>query len=996
MVSVRLLGPFELQEEGREPIRRFRSRSAASVLAYLAVHADRAVAREEIVEAVWPEDDPEQARASLRTALHSFRGLTSVEVFGADRQFVWLNRENVSVDLHEFDRTARAGRAAADPAAAARSFDEAVLGVRGPLLPAATGIWVAAHQLAFEESYCQVVAARVELFTQQHEFEAAISLGRGALRLFPLREELHVALIKALNLSGQRGEAIRQFETLESWLDEQWGEAPSAEAVKALDTETRPERPTPTPTRAAVETDTPDGTRLPSLGRRVFGREAEIARLADAVLDGAGPRVLTVAGAGGCGKTLLALAVAHRVCQTLGPRVSYVELAGLDDPRLVASRIAESLKLPNPGTPDVVERIGEAVAGSPWLILLDNAEHLLPGLGDEIERLSSACPDLRLLVTSRVTMDLDIERVFPTSLLPLPSDRATLAEIAEVPAVALFVDRVLAQRPDFSLNAGNVRAVIELCHRMEGLPLALELAAAQTAVMTPAQVLVRLDDQNFRLRTSGRSGPDRHRSLQAVLDRSYSLLPDETQRFYRALSVFRASFTLEAAESISADPDAVDRLRDLVLASLVERVEAFDSVRFHILRPLHSYAWAKAVETGEAEALRERHRDWAVTVAVRQRKEFDGPRAAQAGNWLEAEHDNFRQVVDTAVERRDWADEALLIGSCLVYFIRMRGFNEEWIQRLTRVFQFAEGRTSEAMIARGTSVLGNLCTNLSRHEESYTHFQRAVEIFDRVGKPVDQAAARSNLSIPLVALARNDEAIASLEEGLSRLGDSTEEGVWKPEIVRSAIEGNLAMLYRQVDRQDEAIEILTRLAERCERDGARRFLPSITIAIGLNHLDKGETETAVQTLRRGAAYADELGFIADHAEAQGYLSWAAGQAGDGVRCVEHGIAAARLGRTGQLDHFVGVGFALVALGVMLRDGVDPARPFWAAAHSVSGQLASEFVAWQHRLVEPLGPPETAEGAADEGLVQATLDAAIAWLREHTAEPSPGVANGAVR
>jgi len=460
MWNVRLFGHLEIQREQEQPIRKFRSRSAASVLAYIALHIDRAVPREELCEAIWPDYDPELARSSLRTAVFSLRKQLegndeTSTVIDADRTHVWLIPDSVATDYSRFTKAFKVSESSKDQTTIFQTSQEAVELARGQLLMGHEETWATPHQIAFEEMFSQCVVNLIRILDGQGRHDEAIRLGRSALTLAPVREDIHVAVIRSLSESGHGSEAVRQFETLERLLDEQWGEAPSAEAVAALEA-----RPTESQDRSAtsrflpqssdsgsqsggVRDSDPSALLIPKLSRRIFGRELDVEELHEDLKPSLDEfdRLWTVIGPGGCGKTVLAIAVAHDLQEDYEGRIVFVDLSTLRDPGLVLTRIAESLQIASPGSADARLRIQEIFFQLPHLLVMDNAEHLVPTISDLIDELLERCPKLRILTTSRRLLGLESERAYPITTLPFPSLNQDLSEVAMIPSVMLYIDR---------------------------------------------------------------------------------------------------------------------------------------------------------------------------------------------------------------------------------------------------------------------------------------------------------------------------------------------------------------------------------------------------------------------------------------------------------------------------------------------------------------------------------------------------------------------------
>ena len=351
---------------------------------------------------------------------------------------------------------------------------------------------------------------------------------------------------------------------------------------------------------------------LPPQVTRLFGRESELSEIA-ATLDSGGARLVTLTGPPGSGKTRLAIAAAGRLLETFRGAVWYVPLADLrDESRILDHALGPLGILPAPQTP-ALEQIVAALAAEPALLVFDNFEHLSEGAG-AVRALLERLPNLSIMVTSRRGLGLTGEQAFPVRPLPVPTTLAP-EELPLLASVQLFVDRAQAVRPDFQLTAANASAVAELCRRLEGVPLAIELAAAQSQALSPAAILTRLEQGADLTAARAPDGADRHRSLRTAVQWSYELLPPPLQRFFVRLSVFRGGWTAEAAEAVCEEPLALDYLFELVESSLivVERElthRELTEPRFRMLDMIRQFAADTLAASGLEVCTRARHFDY--------------------------------------------------------------------------------------------------------------------------------------------------------------------------------------------------------------------------------------------------------------------------------------------------------------------------------------------------------------------------------------------------
>src|SRR6516225_8299379 len=342
--------------------------------------------------------------------------------------------------------------------------------------------------------------------------------------------------------------------------------------------------------------------------------------------------LVTLTGSGGAGKTRLALQVAAEGLEEFPDGVWFVELAALSDPNLVLKAVASVLSgLEQPG-PVMTETLADSLRGKSMLVVLDNCEHLVEVCAHLADALLRGCPNLRILATSREALGVTGETVWrvPSLSVPDPQHLPPLDGFKEYDAVRLFIDRAVASDPQFAVTISNAPAVAQVCHRLDGIPLALELAAARVRVLAVEQIATRLDDR-FRLLTGGsRTAVLRQRTLRATMDWSFDLLSQEERALLRRLSVFAGGWSLEAAEAICsgngvAASDILDLLTQLVDKSLVITETQSGEARYRLLETVRQYGWERLVESKEAAKIRTRHRNWYLEFAERAEPRLVGP-----------------------------------------------------------------------------------------------------------------------------------------------------------------------------------------------------------------------------------------------------------------------------------------------------------------------------------------------------------------------------------
>jgi predicted ATPase len=417
-----------------------------------------------------------------------------------------------------------------------------------------------------------------------------------------------------------------------------------------------------------------------------IGRERELRQVRGFL---ARTRLLTLTGAGGCGKSRLARRIAAIVLSNFPDGVWVAELASLADPALVPHSVASVLKVPDQAGRRPVETLIEALQSRSFLLVLDNCEHLQEACTGLAQELLHGCTHLRILATSRTPLNLPGETLWrvPSLSLPEGSHAASVEEIGQSEAVRLFVERAQASDPRVALTRDNAASVARLCRRLDGMPLAIELAAARTNVLSVEQIGARLDDR-FRLLTGGSAAAlPRHRTLRATMDWSYGLLAERERMVLGRLSVFAGGWTLEAAEAVCAgdgvEPaDVLDSLSRLVDSSLVTTDTQYGAVRYRTLETVRQYGRGRLAETTDDARVRCLHLDWYLQLAERADARLRGPEEAAWLRCLEVEHDNLRAALEWSKEVQDGSETELRLAGALEWFWYLRG---HWSEGRTRL-----------------------------------------------------------------------------------------------------------------------------------------------------------------------------------------------------------------------------------------------------------------------------------------------------------------------
>ena len=458
--------------------------------------------------------------------------------------------------------------------------------------------------------------------------------------------------------------------------------------------------------------------------------------------------LVTLTGPGGVGKTRLALQLAAEMLDTFVDGAWLVELEALTDGSLVPQEVAIALGVAKESDADANEALLGHIRSREMLLVLDTCEHLIGDCARLANSLLRTCPGLRILATSREALGVTGERMYPVRSLTLPADTRIPPErlADEFEAVGLFCERARAADPTFLISAGNAAAVVEICRRLDGIPLAIELAAARVRALTVEQIAERLDDR-FRLLTGGsRTVMPRHQTLRAAIDWSFDLLPDEERAVLWRLSVFSGVFTLEAAEAVCGAGevqtfDVLDHLTRLVEKSLVFR----QGDMYRILETVRGYARERSLEAGESEGAYARHRDWYLSM-VRQAAPafFRGPESAPWLDRLDAEHDNLRAALSWSITEPGGAPAALELVAGLWRFWEIRGYLVEGRQWLDRVLALTGDITP--LRADAFTGAGILAAAQGDHVAAVRYHEQSLRIHQELGNDASVRYGLNNLA----------------------------------------------------------------------------------------------------------------------------------------------------------------------------------------------------------------------------------------------------------
>lgn len=622
---------------------------------------------------------------------------------------------------------------------------------------------------------------------------------------------------------------------------------------------------------------------LPPRPTTFLGREGDINAI-KSLLQTA--RLLTLTGTGGSGKTRLAVAVARQLLPHFRDGVTFVDLVPLDDPDRVKDRIAQALGVEEQSAEPLWTSLQRFLANRQHLLLLDNFEHLLGG-GPPLADLLTGAPHLTILVTSREPLRLYGEQEYPVAPLALPQEEDTMPEaLFGSPAVRLFVERARAVRPNFQLNAQNAPVVAAICRLLDGLPLAIELAAARSRVFGPRAILARLQGEVNRRRSApalsllsggARNVPDRQQTLRAAIDWSYHLLMASEQALFRRLAIFAGGCTLEAVETVCVagevdQDDAIDILTSLVEKNLLHVQEGpAGEMRFTLLHVVRKYAQERLQKQGEAEAMAERHARYFLNLAESAGSALPGPHATRWLDRLEADHDNLRAALSWALHQRQ-AAAILPAAPTLAMLWQLRGHTGEGRDWLQRTLSQSDG-APPAPRAAAYHALSTLCSHQDDEQPALHYSERALALYREAGDRQGIARGLVNLGTIHRFMKQRDQAQVRLEESLQISRELNDRYL----IAAALLElGEIAFFRRDYGRAESHYQETMALGQAMEA----QLLIALPLALlGAIEAEKGHYERGLERLERALAMLQELNYPRLEASMTWHIGTAALRAG---------------------------------------------------------------------------------------------------------------------
>jgi predicted ATPase/DNA-binding SARP family transcriptional activator/DNA-binding CsgD family transcriptional regulator len=885
-LRIRLLGGFSVSI-GTRTIEQneWRLKRAASLVKLLALAPSHRLHREQVMGAMWPNSGKKAAANSLREALHAARR-TLDPVAGSrylaseGKSLVLHPSERLWVDVEAFEEASVTARHSRDPGAYRATLDL----YAGDLLPVDRyEEWAEQRREELRRLHLVLLVDLATLYEERGEYGLAVDILRRTVAEEPTMEEAHAGLMRLYALSDRKAQALTQYDQLEKVLSNQLDAEPSS-ATRRLHAEIEagefPRSQTP---RAGLPREEPPDARnhnLPIPRTSFVGREREMLEIKREL---AMTRLISLTGAGGSGKTRLALEVARDLVGAYPDGVWLVELAPLSEEALVPQAVTGILDVHERAGQPLTDTLVETLRQKTLLMILDNCEHVVEAAARLATLLLDACPQLKILTTGREALGVMGEVVWPVPLLSVPDVRSelTVEELEGYESVRLFARRAHEHNPTFALKPENAHVVAEICRRLDGLPLAIELAAARTKVLSPKAMLAHLGNRLKLLRGVARDLSQRQKSLRATIEWSYELLDDPEKTLFAKLSVFNGGCTLESVKAVCGAEedlsiDVLEGVSSLLDKSLLRQQEAGDEPRFVMLEIIQEYAGERLEESEEAEEIRRRHAEFFLALAEQGEAKLRWPEESNRLARLEIEHDNLRAALSWTLEGEESAELGLRLAGALWRFWWMRGYYNEgrrWLERaLAKDSQVSMAR-AKALEAVGwlADDQGDIDRAVAAAEEGLS-LSTAAEIGSHVAAPFlrilgsaagvrgdhERATQLYEESLALSREVRDERGISS---SLLQLGNAISE---------------LGDYQRAMGFYEEGLVLSRKI-----RDTA--LLTSYLISLGYESLLQGDVERGAILNEEAATLLRERGHKGKLQYALDNLGWAALLRGDHER-----------------------------------------------------------------------------------------------------------------
>jgi non-specific serine/threonine protein kinase len=779
-----ILRPFCIEQKGN--LIHLPTRKTESLLAYLVLHPD-SHSREKLATLFWGDSSDTAARGSLRKSLNFLRSHLGDKIILADRETVQLNPDQlVYCDAVEFERQASSFLSAQNPHIHEMDFEL----YQNELLTDFYEDWILDEREQYHQLYIKVLLRAIEVLRAQSEYNTAIQYANKLLIHESTNEQAYQHLIFCHIAIGDRYGALQQYEACRKVLQTELGVEPAQETRTLHEWITQ---------SSDIRSLAARVTNLPIPISSFVGRQRELAEI-KRLLSAA--RLITLTGVGGSGKTRLAIRVATELLDSFHDGVWWVDFSSLSNPALVPQAVAKSLGVRESRQQTLTESIAGFLRKKELLLVLDNCEHLVEACAQLVHRLLTQCPLFKVLTTSRQALQVDGEMVYSVPTFPIPQiDKLSIADLLlEYESVKLFVARARAIQDNFVLDDHTALLVARVCARLDGIPLAIELAAARVKTISVEQILANLDDA-FQLLTGGRRAVlPRQQTLRAMIDWSYDLLSEQEKILFRRLAVFVGGWSLEAAQAVCSGDgietkQVFDCLAQLAHKSLLVTEYDHGGIRFYMLETIRQYAKEKLSESLEMETMSNRHLDFFVIFAESIKLKLKTTERITHKKRLEIEHDNLRGALRWSLGGASPArvEMGARIACALEPFWKYQGYYREgrnWLDQSLRLLDASEF-SSTPLYAKVLYAAGHLATFQEDFARARPLLEKSVSLLKSI-EPVDIRSLAAALTMLAMSTPENlDLAYGWSEEAVRLCLTLGPEGT--PDLARSLFwAGNFA------------------------------------------------------------------------------------------------------------------------------------------------------------------------------------------------------------
>ena len=770
-LSIILFGPLEARHDG-EPLGGFEYTKVRALLAYLAIEGRRQHSRSSLSTLLWPEQSDSAARQNLSQALTTLRKVlrdrhSEAPLLLTTTDSVGLNAAaDIEVDVERFNALVTAAEAHRHRAwhlceSCADKGRAAVVLYRDDFLAqlyvsdsATFEEWALLRRERLRQRMLSTLERLMSYAEWRGAYDEALTYAHRQVEMEPLREGVHRTLIRLLALDGQRAAALAQYDYLRRTLDAELDEEPET-ATTDLAHQIKAELPLDqlnrilAPPAALLEAPTP-----------LVGRRLEIEHICR-LFEQESTRMLTLLGPPGVGKTRLALEVATALRFGYQHGVYMIELAPLDSPDMVIAAITQMLNVPDTKG-SLLDGLITFLKDRHLLLVLDNFEHVVEA-ATMVAALLRACPALSVFVTSRTPLDIRAEQQYPLDPLPLPLATANIDEAMRTDAVRLLVERVCMVRPGWGLAEETVGTVVAICHRVEGLPLALELLAPRLRSLPPDEVLRQLDRRLSITGTAARDVPSRHRSLRSAIQWSYERLSQQEQIVFAHLGVFAGSCSVDAIEAVSGVASSVGVLESLHAASLLQPQRSDYQTRWTFLETIREFALETLEASGLVTQARDRHAAFFARFSEDATARLIGPDQTRWTAMISADVDNIRGALRWSLDNQA-TETAIVIGGGIWRWWWQRSLLREGLDWLERAL--AQPHPPFIGDAQAMRAAGNFAMGMSQHDRAKRWFLQARTVAMHFEEVQDYASATTNLGLVYRETGELDKASKYLSESI--------------------------------------------------------------------------------------------------------------------------------------------------------------------------------------------------------------------------------------